>query len=227
MTEEHPWKQIAKEILLDVLTDERPEIDEFREKLLLLEEDAQVLVGYVADFSSDTDDIFIFFENDDDAREASDIIKRLEACNRQYLRKSLYKYSRPWKSLGSEKEVKFQIEKKPDETIEVEIQRLDTGRRTHEPFQYRFVNDVRDGYVELVPKKDEFNVLYRRRIHLPVQSAPQMVSLEQQTDPTFPANAWTQYLYEITVEGNMCVCVYVYVYVMRPPLEYFRQKLCS
>lgn len=202
VTEEHPWKQISKETLLDTLTDESTEIEEFREKLLLLDENALVLVGYAHDASTDDKDVFVFFENEDEARDASDIIKRLEAFDRQYLRKSLHKYSRPWRSLGSEKEVNLQIHKKRIETVEVEIQRLDAGRRAHKPFQHRFADDIRDGYVELVPKHDEDDILQRRRINLPIQSAPQMVSIAQQTDPTFPANAWTQYLYEIGADGR-------------------------
>lgn len=201
VTEEHPWKQVRKETLLETLIDELAEIEEFREKLLLLDENALILVGYAPDASTDDKDIFVFFENEDDAREASDIIKRLEAFDRQYLRKSLHKYSRPWKSLGSEKEVNLQIQKKRTETVEIEIQRLDAGRRVHKPFQYRFSDDIRDGYVELVPKHDENDILQRKRINLPIQSAPQMVSIAQQTDPTFPANAWTQYLYEIGADG--------------------------
>lgn len=202
VTDEHAWKLMTKENLLDTLPDSRPELIEFREKLASLDDGSQVLIGYVSELSGDQTDMFIFFINDDDAREASEIVKRLEANDRQYLKKSLYKYPRPWRALGSEKEVKLQIPRQRDESTEIEIQRVDTGPRKHAPFQHRFVADVRDGYVELVPKKQDFEVLQRRRINLPTQSAPRMVSSEQQTDPTFPANAWTQYLYEVAADDE-------------------------
>lgn len=200
---------LDKEDLLDALPDALPQAIEIREKLALLDDDTKVLVGYMSELSTDNDDMYICFTSTDDACEASNIIKRLEACDRQYLKKSLYKYARPWKTLGSEKEVKLQIQKKRDETTEIEIQRVDTGRRKRPQCQHRFVDDVRDGYVELVPSQEEYNVMQRRRINLHVQSAPRMVDLEQQTDPTFPANAWTQYLYEIAAEGTDAIFSHV------------------
>lgn len=186
--------------MLNVLTDETIEIEEFREKLLLLKEDAVVLVGYAPSLTPDT---FVFFEDEENAKEACEIIRRLEATNRRFLKKSIFKYSRPWRTLGSEKEVNLQIPKARSQTVEIEIQRLDSGRRTYRPFEHRFSSDVRDGYVELVPKNEEFNPLTRKRINLPIQSAPRRIDLEQQTDPTFPSNAWTQYLYEIVPDGKI------------------------
>lgn len=187
---------------MNVLTDETTEIEEFREKLLLLKEDAVVLVGYAPSLTPDT---FVFFEDEENAKEACEIIRRLEATNRRFLKKSIFKYSRPWRTLGSEKEVNLQIPKARSQTVEIEIQRLDSGRRTYRPFEHRFSNDVRDGYVELVPKNEEFNPLTRKRINLPIQSAPRRIDLEQQTDPTFPSNAWTQYLYEIVPDGKILI----------------------
>lgn len=189
-------------MLLEELSDDAPEIEQYREKLIALHENALVLVGFVNFLSGENSDTFVFYETDDAAREASNTIKRLEASDRRYLRKSIFKYSRPWQSLGSEKEVNLQLEIKQKKNIEIQIQRLNSGPRVHKPFQLRLTNDIRDGYVELVPKKGDFQFIKYRRINLPIQSAPPMIDREQQTDPTFPSNAWTQYLYEIAVAGK-------------------------
>lgn len=202
MTEEHPWKQIKRKVLLEELTTDSPDVEQYREKLLGLDEGVLILVGYANFLCAEGADVFVFYETEDGAREASETIRRLEAADRRYLRKSIFKYPRPWQSLGSEKEVNLQLDKQWAEAVEIEVQRLSSGRRVHKPFQLRLSNDIRDGYVELVPKKVDFQVLRYRRINLPVQSAPRMVDIEQQTDPTFPANAWTQYLYEIAGTGK-------------------------
>lgn len=62
------------------------------------------------------------------------------------------------------------------------------------------MKDVRDGYVELVPGKVRFNNIQRKLVDFAVQTGASKVHKHQQTDPTFPTNSWSQYLYEITEE---------------------------
>lgn len=207
VTEEHPWKQVKKQKILDYLSENETQsekIKDFRAKLRQLDnddDDEPILVGYVPALSTDGSESFLFFEDEESAKAASRIIQQFEAYERRKLKKILIKYPRPWKTGGSEKDVDLQLDKKPINRTKVEIQRLCLSRRSYQPFEFRFADDVRDGYVELISKIDKTNVLTRRRVNVAVQTAPRRIDREQQTDPTFPANAWSQYFYEIAAEG--------------------------
>lgn len=198
ITAEHPWKQIKKEILFDFLADaDTPAIIALKRKLAPLANDELILIGY-ASFLSEDEDTFLAFEDSDTAREASILIEQLEAFERRRARRSLIKKPRKWKSLGSEKIVDLYAVPKKQDIVDVEIQSVYPINHAYDPFQLRLTKDSRDGYTELVPKKiTEIQNVNRKRVDMFVQSAPPRVHLEQQTDPTFPANAWSQYLYEI------------------------------
>lgn len=199
---ENPWKIVQKQLLLDHLrVDESStqEIKDFSSKLSELDDDDFVLVGYALPLSADIDDsdAFLFYIDPESTKESLNLIQKLEAFERQNINRTIYKYPRPWKSLGSEKEVDLQVEKKHRPQIEVEIQRLCPLKESEERLSLRFAEDVRDGYVELVPKDKNFDLIYLKTVSIGIQSAAKRVESEQQTDPTFPENTWTQYLYEI------------------------------
>lgn len=204
ISEENPWKQIRKEAILDYLPDTGtgpPEITEFRSKLLELENDSVVLVGFAAAITDiENTDTFLFYADPEAAKESVSLIQRLEAFERHRVNKTIFKYPRPWISLGSEVEVDLQVETKQKDKVEVEIQRLFSNNKLPAPLSFRFAEDVRDGYVELVPKHKNVDVVIRSTVSVAVQSAAQRVECEQQTHPTFPANAWSQYSYELPID---------------------------
>lgn len=218
LSEENPWKQIRKQILMDYLPVEdqaTPEINELRLRLNDLGDDAPVLVGFAAAITDiENADTFLFYADQDAAKESMSLIQRLEAFERQRVNKAIFKYPRPWKSLGSEKEVDLQVEVKRKDKTEVEIQRLFANNRAPASLSFRFAEDIRDGYVELVPKhKYNTDVVMRKKVSAAVQSAAFRVDSEQQTDPTFPANAWSQYSYELPVDRTYLIpsmhhCIY-------------------
>lgn len=204
VSEENPWKQIRKQLLLDYLPDGENAslgVAELRLKLNQLSDDALVLVGFAAAITDvDAADTFLFFVDPESAKESMSLIQRLEAFERQKVNKTIFKYARPWKSLGSEAEVDLQVEVKRKDRMEVEIQRLYVANESPAPLSFRFAEDVRDGYVELVPKSKNMNIVLRSRVSVAVQSAAQRIDTEQQTDPTFPSNQWSQYWYELPVD---------------------------
>lgn len=210
VSHENPWKIVRKQILLDYLRiDETAtqEVKDFHKKLTELDDDDFVLVGYAMPLSANIDDsdAFLFYIDADSSSESLSLIQRLEAFERQNISRTIYKYPRPWKSLGSEKEVDLQVETKRKHRIEVEIQRLCPLKESETKFSLRLAEDVRDGYVELVPKDKNFDLIYLRSVSIGIQAAAERVESEQQTDPKFPANTWTQYLYEIAPD-----CKYTY-----------------
>lgn len=203
LTAEHPWKQIKRDILLDYLVDDGTQnVSQIRKKVTLMDDDEMVLVGYSHALSDDTNDIFIFFENATIAKEAGQIIERLEANERRKAKAAIIRKTKVWQSLGSEIEVDLRVRPVRAELIDVEIQSIYPVDHPHEPFQMRLAADARDGYIELVPRKLSFHNVHRTTVDFAIQSAPPRVHLEQQTEPTFPANAWAQHLYEIAEDGE-------------------------
>lgn len=205
---ENPWKQIKKETLLDWLLDEKnraPEILELRSKLHDLDEEEFVLVGLATAISKTEDsNTFLFYVGAETTNEAIGLIQRLESFERQLVNKTIYKYPRPWKCLGSEKEVDLQLIRNQKDKKEVEIQiRVNLEPKKHEThLHFRLAEDLRDSSVELVSKHKSCDNLVRRSVSFGVQSAAQKIGSEQQTDPTFPANAWTQYSYELPIQSD-------------------------
>jgi dynein intermediate chain 3, axonemal len=196
---EQPWKQLRKELLQDYLPN-TAELTELKENIRIMEDEQFVLIGY-APTLSETEDLFIIFNNERVAKEASEIIQKLEAFERQRAKNVTFKTPRKWKSYGSEREVDMFIVKPKSDLVDVEIQSIYPIKHSRKAeFSFRRVDDVRDGYVELLPDRTVFDNIARKQIDAGVQSAPPKVGMEQQTDPTFPTNAWSQYLYEINEE---------------------------
>lgn len=209
MSGEKPWKQIDKQKIQDNFTythrTEIPEVKVLYELLSELEDKERMLVGYMgaATLSSDENDAFLAST---DAKATGQLVRQLEANDRRRLKQILYKYPRSWQDGDSEQAVNLLVDKMRPYATEVEIQRLRPIRRRSKGFSFRMAEDVRDGYVELVPRRDgrDFDVLERRKIDVAVQAAHQCVDRDQQTDPTFPANSWTQYCYELYRDRKSC-----------------------
>jgi hypothetical protein len=102
VSNENPWKQISKKFLEDNLSSDTYEMSVLKEKLKEIEEDPMLLIGYVPHLSDETHDTFIIFLDEATCKEASEIVKRLEACERRKIVRSIVKYPRPYQSMGSE-----------------------------------------------------------------------------------------------------------------------------
>lgn len=201
LSHENPWKQISKRFLEDHLSTDTFEMKVLKEKLKEIDDDPLLLIGYVPHLSDETHDTFIIYLDEITCKEASEIIKRLEAVERRKIIKSIVKYPRPYESMGSENEVDMFVKTKRTNLVDVELQSVYPMRYTNANFSFRFADDVRDGYAELVPgKKAQFGNVHRKMIDRAIQSGAIKVTEEQQTDPTFPTNCWTQYLYDMEEE---------------------------
>lgn len=202
VTGEKQWQQIAKQKIQDNFTyahrTENTEIKMLYELLRELDDKEKMLVGYKDATTLSTGEN-VAFSFSTDAKATGHIVQQLEANDRRRLKRILYKYPRSWNDGESEQAVNLLVEKLRTYATEVEIQRLRPIRRQSKVYTFRMAEDVRDGYVELVPRKhgSDFDVLERRKIDVAVQAAFHCVNRDQQTEPTFPANAWTQYCYEL------------------------------
>lgn len=209
VTQEFPWKQIPFRQLRDYLFDDLPNGQMYHNAFQGFDADSHVLIGYVPQITQDAEDPppgdpFVMYIDPADAKLALAIIRNLESYERLTISKRLLKLPRAWVSLGSEDEVNLTISHRYHEPVDVEIQSVyPLNIPAEKMFTFRLTKDVRDGYVELVPSESaRFENVVRRRITVGIQSAMPRIDIEQQTDPTFPTNAWAQYFYEINEDGE-------------------------
>lgn len=189
---QYPWKTVLKSKIMETI-DIGGELSEFfaLKKELEEYEEEEVLMGYIVDESKDVDEFYICLtkEAKEHCKQQSDrFIRRQE----KKLEKAVQKKPRPWKSLGSDKEL---IALKPVNTrplIEIEIKAKFPTVYQPEKFKVRDSNAVRDGYIELTPYRQKFNNVFRRRVDCASQVAPTKLDREAQTILRYPKNMWTQ-----------------------------------
>ncbi|CAG9795385.1 unnamed protein product [Diatraea saccharalis] len=189
---QYPWKTISKAKILETIEvgGELSEFFSIKEHIEAYSGE-MMLLGYIVDESKDTDEFYVCctIEARDHCKQQSDrFIKRQE----KKLEKAVQKKPRPWKSLGSDKEI---MELKPINTrplMEMEIKAK--FPKEYEPlkFKVRDSNAVRDGYIELTPYRQKFNNVYSRRVDCASQITPPVVNREAQTVLKYPQNKWTQ-----------------------------------
>ncbi|XP_035784344.1 WD repeat-containing protein 63-like [Anopheles albimanus] len=198
---EHPWREIKKELLEDHLPGKTKVQRQLKDRLKELEPGRLILVGYLPEQGTDDDDLFVVFTDAAEMRDARELIRRLELTERLRAAAAMRKHARRWVSRGSEREVECFIPLRRTNVVNVESQSIFAVQRSGRSYRFgmRLVADARDGYVELVPRTVFHNIV-RKSVDFGVQLRPQKMHQHQQTDPTFPTNAWSQYLYELSSE---------------------------
>ncbi|KOB68983.1 WD repeat-containing protein [Operophtera brumata] len=187
-----PWKSIPKAKIMETIDigNELSEFFPFKAEINAYD-DEEILLGYLVDESKDIDEFYVCCTKEarDHCKQQSDrFIRRQE----EKLEKSVQKKARPWKSLGSEKEL---IEQKPINArplMEMEIQA--TFPTVYQPkmFKVRDTNCSRDGYIELTPYRQKYNLTFRRKVDTACQAAPAKADGVAQTELRYPQNKWTQ-----------------------------------
>jgi len=169
-----------------------------------------VLIGYCPTLTESEEDPpegdpFIFYISSKDTKLAMGIIQNMEAFERWRMQRRLRKKARRWVSMGTEQEMTILVEHIRDAPVDVEIQSVyPIQQPRHIAYERRMARDVRDGVIELLPNESvKYDNIIKRRISVSVQVAPVCISQEQQTNPTFPSNAWSQYLYELDDAGDL------------------------
>ena len=122
VSSENPWKQISKQFLEDNLSSDTYEMKVLQEKLTEITDDLLLLIGYVPHLSDETKDIFIIYLDELTCKEASEIVKRLEAVERRKIKSAIIKYPRPYQSMGSENEVNYYVKERRTNLVDVELQ---------------------------------------------------------------------------------------------------------
>ncbi|VVC98434.1 unnamed protein product [Leptidea sinapis] len=203
---QYPWKLVSKAKIMETI-EMGGEISEFYpiKEYLEVFPGEEIFMGYIVDETKNVDEFYVCCTIDamNHCKQQSDrFIKRQE----KKLEKSVQKKPRPWKSLGSDKELKalIPINKRPLQEVEIKIK----YPKAYQPekFKVRDTNSVRDGFIELTPYRQKFNNVFRRRIDCASQITPAMVHNYAQTELKYPKNMWTQSaadaLGETTADGE-------------------------
>lgn len=187
-----PWKSIPKAKIMETI-DIGGELSEFFPLKAAIEEydDEEILLGYMVDESKDVDEFYVCCTKEarDHCKQQSDrFIRRQE----KKLEKAVQKKPRPWKSLGSEIEINELIPINTRPLMEMEI--IAKFPTVYQPkmFKVRDTNSSRDGYIELTPYRQKFNVVFQRRVDCASQAAAAKVDRAAQTELRYPQNMWTQ-----------------------------------
>ncbi|KAJ8727348.1 hypothetical protein PYW07_001467 [Mythimna separata] len=189
---QYPWKLVSKAKIMESI-DMGGELSEFfplRDQLEAYS-DKEVLIGYILDESTNTDDFYICCtaEARNHCKEQSDkFIKRQE----KKLEKSVYKRPKPWKSLGSDAEIMELVPVNNRDLIEIEIKTKFPMKYEPDKFDVRDTCSVRDGSIELISNKEDYLNVFRRRVDCASQITPTFQDRTAQTQLTYPKNMWTQ-----------------------------------
>lgn len=209
VTQEFPWRQVKFKDLRDNLFEEVENSKELNKMFKTFNPENFVLVGYCPTLTESEEnppegDPFILFVSGKDTKMAMAIIQNMEAFERWRMQRRLRKKPRRWVSHGTEEEMSIYVERFREEPVDVEVQSVyPIQQPKHVAFQRRFSRDCRDGLVELIPPEGiVFNNVTKKRVPVATQVSPVCLNAEQQTNPTFPSNAWSQYLYELDDAGG-------------------------
>lgn len=200
VTSENPWRYLPKEAIDDDLElhEETSEFLSIKPELLEYQTQ-QILVGYIPDEEREYDEFYICLTQS--ATEAvEEIIEKIREEREERLKNTVEKYTKVWKTLGSEEEVDNEIIKNNRPLYEVEIETKYPIMASKVQFKIRTVQAARDGYVELLQGRFTFNNINKRRVDASVQVSLPAVCREAQTICTYPKNMWTQYQYDYIVD---------------------------
>ncbi|XP_061711497.1 dynein axonemal intermediate chain 3 [Cydia pomonella] len=192
ITPQSPWKLVSKAKIMENI-DVGGELSEFFPLKAELEAYTQneVLMGFIEDDSNDLDEFYVCttVESRDHCKFQSEKFLKRQA---KKLEKAVQKKPRPWKSLGSEKEITELIPVNTRPFIELEIKTAFPTVYQPNKFSVRDSSSVRDGYLELTPYRQKFNCVFQRRIDTEVQANPARITRYAQTELRYPQNVWTQ-----------------------------------
>ncbi|XP_053597551.1 dynein axonemal intermediate chain 3-like [Microplitis demolitor] len=191
---EYPWKFVKKEVIEDNL-DLHCDSSEFfpiRDKIFKYP-DENILIGYVSGNLNYGKFIMCLSESSRDL-----VIHQIEASrteNENRVKNYIYKTARYWRDLGSGGEIDETIVKNSRPFYEIEIKKSKSGSSLRKLVS-RNAEEQRDGYVELVATRQNFNNVSRRLVSRGNQANPVTSDNVVQTTTWTPINSWFQYSYD-------------------------------
>lgn len=190
---EYPWAYVDRDVIAKFAKLSDSSLAPFREIIDIYEADT-FLVGY-SSTQLNSDD-FVICLTEKAKRLIRERNKAIAGIISRKVIGRVIKTARPWNSLGSDTEVDENFVRNGRELFEIEIVlpgRMLNARRT---LSDRGASDSRDSYMQLVNEDEKFENIERKCISKASQTCLQSRETFVQTCPTFPKNAWTQYVHE-------------------------------
>ncbi|XP_026674816.1 WD repeat-containing protein 63-like [Ceratina calcarata] len=191
---EYPWVYVRKEIIEDNI-DLHEESSDF---LAVKDEisrfpNTKILIGYVPSLTAEGQFYICLTEEGRDAVIEHIQKQRVEHENR--VRTAVYKPLGEWMDLTSSTEIEASIVKKTRPLLEIEVIGTADVLNVQLNLVDRRVEDVRDGYIELLPYRQTFENVSRKLLYNDTQVSPIVRNVKTQTVLSVPRNCWVQYEY--------------------------------
>ncbi|EZA54093.1 WD repeat-containing protein [Ooceraea biroi] len=192
---EYPWAYVSREVILSLANVTGSPLEPYQDKIKAYEGNT-FLVGYSSTQLSACDFVICLTE---EARSA--IVKRnagISKSIRNEVIRRIRKTGRLWKSLGSESQLDERQIRNTREVFEVEVRLPVESLGLNRKLSDRLSEASYDSYVELIPY-EKFENIEKKCISRITQTHFEPRDVEMQTYPGHPKSAWTQYVYEDTL----------------------------
>nr|XP_034178365.1 WD repeat-containing protein 63-like [Osmia lignaria] len=193
---EYPWAYVQRDLVINFSKLPESSLEAFQEKILAYKADT-FLLGYAS--TQLISDEFVICLSEHAKRIVCERNRDISKAIWNKVANKVRKKANYWQSLGSELEVEETFVKNLRELFEVEIvlpgKLLGSNRKLCD----RGSNDSRDSYVQLVNANENFENIDRKCIARTVQTHLPSREAFVQTYLKNPRNAWTQYVYEDTL----------------------------
>lgn len=194
---ENPWKYIRKELIMDNI-----DLHEESSEFLTFHKEIQaypsrlLLIGWIPGGSDKFDLFYIVY-----TLEAREIIEKMiqedKLATKKRLHRAINKHLGYWNSYGSEAEVDESLIRNFRPLHEIIIETKIQPVHKEPSWDLRNVEDVKDGYVELLPDaRYPLEVITKRRVDAFVQASPRTIEMLIQThfSPVTNASVQTDHL---------------------------------
>ncbi|XP_023417057.1 dynein axonemal intermediate chain 3 isoform X2 [Cavia porcellus] len=197
-TDEMPYKIIKKEDIFEDLRN-RAAVSDFHPVKKVIQEypGNELLLVYDKDFKYGLNFYIIGTEEGKENYLNASEVQEDQEEYKEFIPEEIYTYippvSKPWVSLGSEKEIEEESVKKSTKQVTYMISRKRSEFGAPITFRDQNASSVKDAYIECTAYPDKNFTLKQLEKNVGMQAVPQVQDTSTQTKWTYPKNASTQY----------------------------------
>ncbi|KAI4500589.1 hypothetical protein M0802_004181 [Mischocyttarus mexicanus] len=196
---EYPWVYVSRDDVLRLSNQMNSCLEPYKD-LISVYNGTSFLFGYDSTELNSNQFVICLTE------ETRDVVHRRNRNISKAILNGVYeqiqKIPRFWKSFGSEDDLESTAEN-TRELLEIEINLPITLLGLNRFISDRDSGESRDSYIDLVPANETFDNISKLLVSRATQTHLQPRDSCVQTYPGNPRNAWTQYIYEDTLNGQL------------------------
>ncbi|XP_005385198.1 PREDICTED: WD repeat-containing protein 63 [Chinchilla lanigera] len=198
VTDEIPYKLIKKEDIFEDLRN-RAAVSDFHPVKKIVQEypGNEILLVYDKDFKYGLNFYIIGTEEGKENYLNAPEVPEEQEEYKELIPEEIFTYvppvSKPWVSLGSEKEIEEESVKKSTKQVTYMISRKRSDFGAPVTFSDQNASSVKDAYIECTAYPDKNFTLKQLEKNVAMQAIPQIKDTSTQTKWTYPKNASTQY----------------------------------